>query len=254
MPTPFYHISVAEELASLPQLPGNLQRLLKENICAFLLGNTAPDVHVLSKQPRPDTHFFSLPIQNGMLPAWEQFLAANPSLANPQELPASQAAFAAGYLCHLQADWLWIKNIYAPVFSRECTWETPAYRNYIHNVLRSYLDLQVWEKINPAYGSCLEAVNPSGWLPFVEDRYLCEWRDFIARQLKPGGAKETVQVFAARQGIDPGEFYRLLESEERMDQEVFCHLNRDYIEAFRAALITENLLLIHAYFSRQIVP
>lgn len=249
MPTPFYHLSTAEELSRHPQLSGSLAQLVRENMCPFLLGNTAPDVQVISAQPRQDTHFFSLPIQNGMAPAWEQFFVENPKLSNPRLLYSHQAVFLAGYICHLQADWLWIKRIYAPTFSQNCSWETSAYRNYIHNVLRSYLDLQVWEKNTSLYSYCLETVDPSGWLPFVEDRYLCEWRDLLSRQLKPGGSKETVEVFAARQGMDPADFYRLLESEERMDREVFCHLNRNQLDAFRHELIGENLFLLESYFS-----
>jgi hypothetical protein len=249
MPTPFYHLSLAEELISHPNLPKPIRQFLQTWRYEFLFGNTAPDVQVISGQPRFVTHFFNLPIQAGDLPAWEVILTEHPELAIAQDLTASQAAFLAGYLCHLQADWLWVNDIFSPFFGPRCAWGTFRQRLYYHNVLRSYLDLHILPELPADLDACLSQVDPEGWLPFIEARYLVEWRDLLYPQLKPGAAIQTVEVFSSRQGIAAPEYYALLASEERMQQEVFEHLPAGLIQDYRRRVVDENIPLLSDYLA-----
>ena len=245
MPTPFYHLSLAEEILAHPELPAGMRLFLSEHRSEFLFGNTAPDVQVVSGQPRASTHFFDLPLQPDERPAWEKFLASNPRLANLGELPAAQAAFVAGYLCHLQADIFWIKEIFIPVFGRRSQWESFPKRLYLHNVLRAYLDRKILPELSNGAG--ISGVNPDRWLPFVQDIHLISWRDFLTSQLHPGARIQTVEVFAARQGISPDAYYALLCSEERLDEEIFTHLPRQALDDYRQEIIRENLSLLGYY-------
>jgi hypothetical protein len=223
------------------------QQPISRHPCAFYLGNTAPDVQVVSGDARESTHFFVLPFQPDAPPAWEVFLEMYPELANSNKLPPEQAAFLAGYLCHLQADWYWVKEIFAPIFGPTSPWGTFRERLYLHNVLRAYLDQQVMQALDPAAKACLDQVAPKDWLPFVAAHNLDEWRDTLSRQLQPGALAETVEVFADRQGISPAEFYELLGSPTRMDQEVFALISRQKLAKFRKKLIIENLHLLKSY-------
>ncbi len=263
VPTPFYHLSVAADLLkSAGRAPGlpeeqarsvlseSVRRLLEGQTCIFLLGNTAPDVQVVSGQPRQATHFFGLPIDESAPPPWELILRTYPSLARPERLPADHATFLAGYLCHLLADWLWIKDIYAPVFGPDCAWGTFPQRLVLHNVLRAYLDRGVLESLPAGSGFCLDGVSPKGWLPFVDDRRLVEWRDYLSRQLHPGAAAETVEVFARRAGVSPGEFHSLLDSPERMQVEVFARMPLPRLVAYRRQVLAESARLLNEYLSR----
>jgi hypothetical protein len=216
---------------------------------AFLFGNTATDVQVVSKQAREDTHFFTLPIQKDVPPPWELILTTHPALAKPARMTGEHAAFMAGYLCHLQADWLWIDELFLPVFGPDANWTTFSQRLYLHNVLRSYLDRQVMAALPPGIAGELELASPRGWLPFVEDKHLREWRDYISGQLAPGAAAQTVEVFAARQGIPVQEFYRLLESEGQMDREIFSHLPRSSLIEYRRRLISMNVSLLNVTYN-----
>jgi len=249
VPTPFYHLSVAEELLGQPRLGKQARLLLEAQRSAFLFGNTAPDVQVISHQPRQDTHFFDLPLRSLAPSPWELLLRDYPSLARAGLLPPAQAAFLAGYLCHLQADWLWVKDIFVPVFGLHSTWGSFPQRLYLHNVLRAYLDRHILPSL--ANGACtsLAEARPAGWLPFVHERYLYEWRDFLVTQLQPQASVQTVEVFAARQGISPSEFYHLLDSEEAMEREVFARIPRQALENYREILIAENAKLIHNYIA-----
>ncbi len=247
MPTPFYHLSVAEELLNQVALPASMQQFLLQYRGAFLLGNTAPDVQVISGQPREATHFFNLPIRKGDQLAWVQCLLDYPSLASYQELPPVRAAFMTGYLCHLQADWLWVKEIFAPIFGLYTRWGTFPQRLYLHNVLRAYLDREIIPALGNGTNAHLQATRPDQWLPFVEDVFLWQWRDFLSAQLHPGAQTLTVEVFARRQGVAPQEFQGLLDSEERMEKEIFHHIARSNLEFYRQKLVEANLELIRSY-------
>jgi hypothetical protein len=238
---------VAKELLEHPDLSAELTAQLKRERAAFLFGNTAPDVQTISKQARQETHFFEIPLKESSLPPWELLLQSHASLSLSNRLPSSQAAFILGYLCHLQADWLWVKNLFLPVFGKKAGWGTFSSRLYLHNVLRSYLDQQVLPTLSNGTSASVTQARPDNWLPFVQDQHLYRWRDFLAEQLQPGAEVKTVEVFAARQGISPDEYYHLIASDERMENEVFSHLPQEQMIAYRKSLVAENLLLIRTY-------
>ncbi|MBI3158712.1 MAG: zinc dependent phospholipase C family protein [Chloroflexi bacterium] len=240
MPTPFYHLSIAEELLAHPALPPDVRARLHAERPAFLLGNTAPDVQVVSGHKRESTHFFQVPPRDETSPA-ERLLAEYPALADTASLRPAQAAFLAGYLCHLAADFEWIRTLFLPVFGVQAGWGTFPHRLYIHNVLRTWLDEQVLSGLPDDIAGCLAAARPEHWLPFVEDRHLGEWRDYLQAQLHPGAASRTVEVFARRQGLSPEEFSDLLHSEERLEAEVFSHVPRQDLVEYRQRLIAASL-------------
>lgn len=193
MPTPFYHLSVAQELLWSQQIPEAVSRLLGRYPGAFLLGNTAPDVQTVSGQSRRETHFFDVPPDPSAPLPWEQMLARYPSLGQPARFGAEQAVFWAGYLCHLQADWLWIQELYLPVFGPQAGWSDFPERLFLHNVLRSYLDTQhLGALTNNGVSARLRKAAPQNWAPFIPPEALVQWRDFLVKQLQPGGVVQTV--------------------------------------------------------------
>ncbi|TAK13189.1 MAG: hypothetical protein EPO32_06045 [Anaerolineae bacterium] len=247
MPTPFYHLSLAEELLAHPQLPAAAGATLHAGRPAFLLGNTAPDVQVMSGQKRVLTHFFQVPPADDTHPV-ERMLATYPDLRSAAALPADQGAFMAGYLCHLIADFEWIRSLFLPIFGVEAGWETFPHRLYIHNIVRTWLDEQVLAGLPPDERECLAAAVPNKWLPFVEDHFLRQWRDYIEEQLQPGAAIRTVEVFASRQGLSPEVFFALLRSEERMTSEVFSHVSQQQLVEYRQRTVTASLAVLARAF------
>ncbi len=235
-------------------MPEPVNQLLRTYRGEFMFGSTAPDVQVVSGQTREATHFFDLPIQIGDQPAWDCFLTAYPDLVATTGLPASRIAFLSGYLCHLQADWLWVKGIFAPAFGPHCAWGTFRQGLYYHNVLRAYLDLQILPGLPKDVGTCLGRVLADDWLPFVEDHHLIEWRDLLSHQLVPGAAIQTVEVFSSRQGISAPEYYALLASEERMQNEVFEHLSLELVEHYNKQVLQANVRLLSDYLAFSLHP
>ena len=59
----------------------------------------------------------------------------------------------------------------------------------------------------------------------------------LSRQLVPGAAIQTVEVFSSRQGISAPEYYALLASEERMQNEVFEHLSLELVENYNKQVL-----------------
>jgi hypothetical protein len=247
VPTPFYHLRIARDIIEHPALDPGLGSMLLENLGAFLLGNTAPDVQVISGQKRSATHFFSVPIPPDGQAPWTRLLIEYPLENQPAKIQPSKAAFIAGYLCHLQADWFWVKDIFEPVFGPHQAWETFSRRLYLHNVLRSYLDEKVIASLPPVVVAALRKANPFQWLPFVQDKFLIKWRDYLSDQLQSGESIRTVEVFASRHGIDPAAFHTMISSEERMEANVFVHISRQQLDDYRVDLITQNIDLLEDY-------
>jgi hypothetical protein len=252
VPTPFYHLWIAQDLLDHPGLGLEARVFLNRHRAAFLFGNTAPDVQVVSRQPRQDTHFFEFPIYPGQPSPVDAMLAVYPQFRNLFALPADQAAFLVGYLCHLQADWLWVRQIFDPIFGSRAAWAEVPHRLYIHNVLRSYLDQKVIPRLAQDMGACLALARPQGWLPFVEDHFLSQWRDELHPQLQGQTLPHTVEVFAARQGIPVEAYYELLNSEERMQREVFIHLSSVQLKTYRSHLLAESVQLVSRSLERPV--
>jgi len=247
VPTPFYHLKIAEALREQAGVQPEVQDQINTSYNAFQLGNIAPDVQVISGQTRESTHFYNLPVQIDDVPPWERILNSYSSLSwdcikNPEKL-----VFVAGYLCHLQADWFWVRQIFEPYFGPDSHWKTFRERLYLHNVLRSYLDYRLMESIRPEALSGLSQSNPKAWLPFIDVEHLEAWRDFLADQLKPGAFIQTVEVFSSRQGISAENYYRILNSEDEMKNQVFNYFPRKLLEDYWRELLSENVTLLNEY-------
>lgn len=244
MPTPFTHLVVAAELAASGALPPEVA----DEWPAFVFGNIAPDVQVLSGHAREATHFFPVPL-NGAPPAEQVLLTRHPDLAPLGALPPARAVFLAGYLAHLVFDQLWVRMIFEPVFGPAQTWgEGFRERLYLHNVLRAYWDALDLSRLTPATAADLAAANPHAWLPFVADADLARWRDLVAEQLAETGTSRTVEVFAARMQADPAAFAALLASPHELDRRLFRRLPPAALDTYRATALAESLEVIERYW------
>jgi hypothetical protein len=238
---------VAEDLLICTDLPHEIRHFLELHRGPFLLGHTSPDVQSISGQQREITHFFTLPVQRQARTPWEHIFTDFPVLDQVEMLSGAQIAFLAGYLCHLQADWYWADGIFTPVFGPRAAWADFRQRLYLHNVLRAYLDRQALNSLNGSTRTDLASTAPKDWLPFVKDQHLYAWRDWLTAQLNPGAEAETVEVFAARQGISSADYYLLLDSEADMDREIFSRLPRQNLAHYRQLLLEENVLVLQNY-------
>lgn len=247
MPTPIQHLAIADQLLHDSTLPGSIRDRLIDQRGAFLFGNTAPDVQTVSGQLREATHFFDIPLRSNRLAHLKMF-ELYPALAHARSIPPAQAAFMAGYICHLLLDILWIRDIYQPGFGPSAQWATSHERSIYHNILRAWCDQTDQRALNGDTGSILATVQPDRWLPFTFDRYLVDWRNVLVDQFQPGASIRTIEVFAARNNVSPAEFQRVLASPLEMEAHIFAHSSQQAIESFyrqghdqMAGLIVEYL-------------
>lgn len=231
MPTPIQHLAIAEQLLHDNTLPGSIRDRLIDQRGAFLFGNTAPDVQTVSGQLRETTHFFAIPLKSDQFAHLEMF-GRYPVLAYARSLSAAQAAFIAGYICHLALDVLWIRDIYQPHFGPQPKWATPHRRSVYHNILRAWCDRNDQRRLNSDTGSILVSVQPDRWLPFTPDRYLIDWRNVLADQFQPNAGIRTIEIFAARNNESPEKFRRIMDSPSEMDANIFGHSSRTDIDNF----------------------
>jgi hypothetical protein len=248
MPTPIQHLVLAQQLLDDAALPGAIRDRLRAQRGAFLFGNTAPDVQTVSGQLREATHFFVIPWAREPKPHKAMF-GLYPYLGFPKNLPLEQAAFIAGYICHLQLDVLWVRDIYLPGFGPHVSWGANLHERHVyHNILRAWCDRHDQGLLNGAIGKTLAAANPIGWLPFTDDRYLVRWRDELTGQFRPGAGIRTVEVFAERGGVPPEKFQAVLDSPSEMERHIFAHASPEKIENFYRDGYAQMAELIAAYW------
>lgn len=245
MPTPFNHLALAEAVRNDPRLPATTRRFLDQSRPAFLLGNTAPDYVSLAGRPRAESHLFEVPMADRR-PAHRILFARHPDLGDARRLNPDQAAFLAGYIAHLWIDQAWIAYIFEPAFGPSVGRGTFDERLLDHNLLRAALDQEDLIRLPSDVGAALRQAEPRGWLPFTSDESLRRWRDDLASQLGPGGRPSSVEVFAARHGIEPRAFAARLSSLEAGP------VRPARLEAFRRLAADRALALTDAYLDRRL--
>lgn len=196
MPTPFMHLALARRLMHDPTLPDAVRQALGAAWGPFLLGSIAPDARVSSGMDRAATHFFEYrPVIDP--PPATAMLRAYPVLRRSRlGSDTAHLAFVAGYAAHLAMDAIWCTDLLFAHFND--SWGTPRGRWYYLHMLLGTLDQRDRQLLPDDYYNALAGAKPSGWLPFIPDPDLGQWRDLVANQLAPGAASLTLEIFGAR--------------------------------------------------------
>lgn len=249
MPTPFYHLVLAQEMLSDESLNADARDVLLAERPAFLFGNTAPDVQTVSGQAREQTHFFSI-LKADRSPAQQVMFRKFPELAHAAAMPTEQAAFIAGYCTHLLLDQAWIWEVFYPVFGSKARWSDFPERLFLHNVLRAHLDRCDYARLPVDIQEMLQTIRTGSWLPFVHNEYLDHWRDLLAYQCAPGATVLTVEIFADRMERQPEEFEALLSSEDAIQAQILSRISSLALETFRQSALCRSIALVNDYFVR----
>ncbi|MBZ0278717.1 MAG: hypothetical protein K8I60_21395 [Anaerolineae bacterium] len=224
MPTPFTHLQTAQRLLVDDLTPENWRDLLATERSAFLLGNIAADATSNGALTREDTHFYTY-TRPMMRPPWREMMGVHPTLQTPTT-PA-QRVFLAGYIAHLSVDEYWTMHMLAPHFALREWGESRSFRFMMLSVLLIYMDerdralLQSWQP------ETLAGAHPDGWLPFIPDAALNDWRDFIYQQIKPGGTSHTLEVFGGRMNRTPAFLRAILDDPQQMQHGLWDNITPD---------------------------
>ena len=243
MPTPFTHLKVAQDLLRDPTIPEAIRAALNAERSAFLLGSIAADARVSSGMERADTHFYRYdePMDNR---AWRVMLAQHPTLQAATS--TAQRVFLAAYAAHLAMDEIWTLDLLREHFF-EADWHDFRFRFFMLAILLTWADERDYALLEDWHAPVLEAVQPAGWIPFMNDADLLEWRDFIHEQLINGS--QTLQVLGERAHRTPEEFRAVLNSPERLQADLWDHVPPVVIEQVEARMYTFALEQLLTYWA-----
>ncbi len=252
MPTPFQHLIYAKAVLEAPTLPEALHASLNGIAGAFLLGNTAADVQTLTGQRRVETHFYEIP-PAATPRAWEALLRAYPKLSDPERLPREQAAFVSGYLLHLVWDERWAWDVFGPFYLYSATWSDYHTFSVHHNALRVLMDREAEKALQaaPEILGQLRQASPNGWLPFVPDGALAQWRDWIIAQLEEPATVQTAQVFAERMRIAPEALEAVVQAIAAGTYTPAIPGLQEGVAGFEARAMEEGLTVLKRYWERE---
>ncbi len=134
MPNPPTHIDLALESMRRLQHP-----VLEKHLGSFLLGCTAPDIRIITRRRRDETHF--APLSNDVIGAGaENMLRCYPRLAGTSSLSGPTVAFIAGFISHLVSDEVWIIHMYRPYFGESGVFHDGLQGNIMDRALQLEMD------------------------------------------------------------------------------------------------------------------
>ena len=248
MPPICIHLSVAKEAAGKLSSP-----IIDQSLGSYLIGATAPDVHIITGVPREDTHFFELEKEHPESGAIQIF-KAHPSLAPGNRPDAATRPFVAGYLSHLVTDEIWIMNIYRPFFGKSSPLGGEPTANLLDRALQYQLDCQEREDRAKMKGIQGQVCNwePMVGLSFIDIPSLREWRDLVCAAacrepnfaLFPQFAKDFL---LPRHKLDPELLEQFLSSLPTMLEWAIQYITRERLNAFREKAISQSVAVAKEY-------
>jgi hypothetical protein len=235
MPNAQTHLAAASDLIQTLSGDPTLFWLAGDDVkSAFLLGAISPDVRVVSSQQREETHFFTIPPIDARL-AEDVMLRQWPGLRSMGQQNPVGAAFVAGYMTHLAMDQVWVDVIVMPrLFSEGHPWGVSHPNWRLYSILMTYLEYRAEDRFPSSDLTLLASAEPDHWLPFVEDRFLLEWRDYVVEMIRTDGARRTSELFVRSNGLSAADLEALVLSEQRMEAEVFPFVSQDDLTIFEA--------------------
>ena len=147
---------------------------------AYYFGSSAPDIRVITRRDRRETHFFDLD-QMAAQDSVEAMFEQHPTLRQSQALDPSTLAFMAGYLTHLAMDETYIETLYRDYFGARSSLRDDLRAPLLDRALQYELNRRELEQgavmrtIREALAQCPTANG----VPFIADEHLAEWRDVV---------------------------------------------------------------------------
>lgn len=204
---------------------------------AYLLGATAPDIRVITRRNREETHFFRLDDLSEQDSVARMF-RENPSLSTPSGLDAATTAFIAGYLTHLVLDETFIGQVYRPHFGAYSEIDDDPKSNVLDRALQYELDRRDREDTEAMteVRAALAGSRPVTGIPFIEDEYLVEWvtvsEDVAAQPPDYSRFRRMMFRHLEMAGYDPETIEREVEQPTALVREAFEIVPEDLIDRF----------------------
>ncbi|RLT35664.1 MAG: hypothetical protein DWI59_02680 [Chloroflexi bacterium] len=172
--------SIASHLAGARLLGDRVaHRDIDNDRGSFYLGATAPDVRIITRRDREDTHFYTLDELDHQDSIARMF-AAHPRLRDTPQLDVPTRAFMAGYLTHLVMDQQYIERIYREHFGASGTLGDDTRRDLLDRVLQYEIDRREREDGRMSdIREALAACSVDAEIEMIQRETLLRWRDVV---------------------------------------------------------------------------
>lgn len=251
MPNLPTHMGLAMQVASTLAHP-----TIDAHLGTFLLGSTSPDIRLLTKGKRDETHFAPLTIEyvgTGVAGLLER----HPALADSAEVSDPTRVLLSGYFTHLVADETWILDFYRPYFDGSHLFADQVRANIWDRALQLEMDRETQQEMDgfelvrrhldgSERGVGVEFIGPEtlgrwrGWVTeFTTWEFTWDRLRFATHRMygdDPGakeGAKETVEEF--------------LQSMPSSLEGVYNRIHQHRISDYREKVVTESVRTIKEY-------
>lgn len=221
------------------------------------MGSVSPDIRIITRGKRDDTHFTRLDFQRKG-ESLECLFRHHPQLAQANGLTEPTRAFMVGYASHLLADELWILELYRPFFGNRDVFHDHLRGDLMDRALQLELDreeqlaLGGLGTLHPLLVEAEENVE----VCFIPSTTMCQWRLWVEGELDRSFTWDRLR-FMARRIIsrDPNQAEtRLKEMVEQFLgsvpqglETIYQAIPRAQVEAFREKSIEEMLKFAREY-------
>lgn len=248
MPPLCLHLRIAREAAHLLRSP-----TLDRDPGGYALGATLPDVHIITKLKREETHFFDLESAH-YVSGTKTMFDAHPHLASTEELDRATRSVVAGYLSHLITDEIWILEVYRPFFGSSSPLAEDGMARMFDKLMQYELDRREREASAEMQGirQMILASEPANGIGFIANDALTEWRDFVAaasiREPNLRFFPYYARAFLLRRmNLNPDEVERFLSSMEANLEWVINYVSPARLDAFRQKAVSLSVALAKEY-------
>ena len=191
MPNLAAHINLAHRAAERLQDP-----VLQENMGHYLLGSTSPDIRAITRRSREEYHFAPLDFDD-VGAGVSGLFAAHPHLKNGAEQSGRTRAFVAGYVTHLVADEVWIRDMYRPYFGNQAIFADEASANVMDRAIQMEMDRRAWPTLDASRSAMVGAADGVD-IEFIDRATLEKWLDWVFTVADRGFSWDRLRFMANR--------------------------------------------------------
>ena len=254
MPSLGSHLVVARRVAGLLG-----RAVIDADRGAYYLGATAPDIRVITRRDRSETHFYDL---DDFAPqdSLQRMTRAHPELARPADLPRPTPAFLAGYVTHLVMDERYIEQIYRSEFGERSRRADDPRRDVLDRALQYEMDRREREDTEAMeeIGEALAAEAGELRVPFLPAPDVARWREVVSEIAAQPPTYERfprmLRLHLGRAGLDEEAIEEELARGPELASEALRGVTEERMRAFWEETTEACVRRIDDYLSRGAIP
>ncbi|MBI4233297.1 MAG: hypothetical protein HY686_02530 [Chloroflexi bacterium] len=247
MPNLSAHIALALEMADRLCHPA-----VERHRGAYVLGATAPDIRIITRWTREQTHFAPLDSED-MSAGVQGLFQAHPQLACAAQLGEATRAFVVGYVSHLVADQAWVVKLYRPFFGNGSVYQDHIQGNMMDRALQLEMDREGAPHL-PEARLLLANAEDGVEVGFIDPPTLRAWREWVQQACERGFTWDRLRGFARRQPTQDHtaaqQFAEVfLQSVPEGLERIYQRVPLEQVVAFREKAIGEVLRIARRYLA-----